>query len=156
MSGKKEYVSAKAVIKEFLVSLLGVLLLGWIVYAGIVYVSVWTASSQVYLNPQQEYLRVRIYGSSSSPEGNTISAAFSIVDTNGNEITAIERSWSGNYLAVEFAEAAFNSAYFLFPSKSAASSKFHPRSSRKKPSSSQEYTACPQRSPNPKAFRRIG
>ena len=117
MSGKKEYVSAKAVIKEFLVSLLGVLLLGWIVYAGIVYVSVWTASSQVYLNPQQEYLRVRIYGSSSSPEGNTISAAFSIVDTNGNEITAIERSWSGNYLAVEFAEADFSSSYYLFPSK---------------------------------------
>lgn len=68
-------------------------------------------------NINQEFLRIKIYGSSSTGEGNTVSGTFSVIDTNGNEIAVIERSWSGAYLSVEFAQADFNSKYFIFPSR---------------------------------------
>ena len=62
---------------------------------------------------------LKIYGSSVSTvtEGNTVSGTFSIIDSNGNEIAAIERSWSGSYLAVEFARFGSNGKYFVFPSR---------------------------------------
>lgn len=65
----------------------------------------------------QELLRIKIYGSSTGPEGNTISATFSIIDTNGNEIAVIERSWSGVYLAVEFSKLTLFNENYIFPSK---------------------------------------
>ena len=33
-----------------------------------------------------------------------------------NEISKIERSWTGNYLAIDFAETSFAGNTFLFPS----------------------------------------
>lgn len=65
----------------------------------------------------QELLRIKIYGSSSGPDGNTVSATFSIIDTNGNEIAVIERSWSGAYLAVEFSKLSLFNENYIFPSK---------------------------------------
>ena len=108
---------SNGIIKEFLISVLFVLSLGWVLFTCYTFFSVWKACAEMYQPAEQEFLRIRIFGSSSSPDGNTISAEFSITDTNGNEIAAIERSWSGNYLAVEFSEVEFNHNYFLFPSK---------------------------------------
>lgn len=68
-------------------------------------------------NIPQEFLRIKIYGSSSDSEGNTVSGTFSIIDSNGNEIAVIERSWSGAYLAVEFARIGIDGKYFVFPSR---------------------------------------
>ena len=105
------------IILNFLTNLLVFAIFAWILFCSYTIFSVWKACSQINQPNQQEFLRIRIYGSSTSPDGNTISAAFSIVDTNGNEIAAIERSWAGNYLAVEFSEVQFNNSYFLFPSR---------------------------------------
>ncbi len=107
--------NAKNVIKEFLISLISVLVISYILFNFYTLYSVWNASKQLTQNAQQEYIRFTIYGSSSG-DGNTISASFSIVDTNGNEIAKIERSWTGNYLAVEFAETSFAGNDFVFPS----------------------------------------
>ena len=105
------------IIADFLSSLAAVFIIAWILYGCLTFFSVWKACNELSQPTQEEFLRIRIYGSSASPDGNTISAAFSIVDTNGNEIAAIERSWAGNYLAVEFAEVNFNDSFYLFPSK---------------------------------------
>ncbi len=77
----------------------------------------WNAAASLKTNIPQEFLRIKIYGSSSDSEGNTVSGTFSIIDSNGNEIAVIERSWSGAYLAVEFARIGFNGKYFVFPSR---------------------------------------
>ena len=102
-------------LKEFFLTILFLILLAWVLLVFVSFISVYSASEQLNQPTQQEYLRVRIYGSSSSADGNTISAAFSIVDTAGNEIAAIERSWSGNYLSVDFVETRFRDKFFIFP-----------------------------------------
>lgn len=66
---------------------------------------------------KQEFLRVKVYGSTYSETGNTISAIFSLMDSSENEIATIERSWSGSYLAVEFAEVKIQDKIYTFPSK---------------------------------------
>ena len=65
----------------------------------------------------QEFLRVKIYGSTYSDTGNTISAIFSLMDSDENDIATIERSWSGSYLAVEIAEVKIQDKIYVFPSK---------------------------------------
>ena len=79
----------------------------------------WNAAASLNENIPQEFLRIKIYGSSTSAvtEGNTVSGTFSIIDSNGNEIAVIERSWSGSYLAVEFARVGSDGKYFVFPSR---------------------------------------
>jgi len=107
---------AKSIVQDFFASLFSFIILAFILFNAYTIYDVWKASQNLYEIPEQEYIRLIIYGSSSSPDGNTISAAFSIVDTNGNEIAKIERSWAGNYLAVDFAETGFDQKSFLFPS----------------------------------------
>ena len=72
-------------------------------------------------NIPQEFLRIKIYGSSTDSDGSvgssTVSGTFSIIDSNANEIAVIERSWSGSYLAVEFARIGMDGKYFVFPSR---------------------------------------
>ena len=72
-------------------------------------------------NIPQEFLRIKIYGSSTDSDGSvgssTVSGTFSIIDSNANEIAVIERSWSGSYLAVEFARVGIDGKYFVFPSR---------------------------------------
>lgn len=65
----------------------------------------------------EEYMRIMIYGSSDSVSGSTVSATFSIIDSNGNEIAVIERSWSGSYLSVEFNRISMDGKNFMFPAK---------------------------------------
>ncbi len=76
-------------------------------------------SSVVSINEikNEEYMRIKIYGSSDSANGNTVSATFSIIDSNGNEIAVIERSWSGSYLSVEFNKISMGGKNFLFPAR---------------------------------------
>ncbi len=106
---------ASGVIKDFIISLLSVCAIIYILFNVYTFYSVWKCSTNLKQLPQQEYMRLIIYGTSSTSDGNTISAAFSITDTNGNEIAKIERSWAGNYLAVEFAQSDFDGKTFLFP-----------------------------------------
>ena len=103
------------VIKDFIISLLSIFAIFYILFNIYTFYTVWRCSKNLVQFPQQEYIRLIIYGTSSTGEGNTISAAFSITDTNGNEIAKIERSWAGNYLAVEFAQSDFDGKSFLFP-----------------------------------------
>lgn len=65
----------------------------------------------------QDFLILKIYGNSSSKDGNTVSARFSILDSNQNTITELERSWSGNYLAVNFARINLFGKEFIFPTE---------------------------------------
>lgn len=80
------------------------------------YSGCYKASKEIDNFSSYECIRFMIYGSSSDRNGNTISARFSIIDTNGNEITTIERSWAGSYLTMEFNELEMNEKSFIFPS----------------------------------------
>lgn len=102
-------------IKEFFLTILILLFFAWILFVFFTYISLYHAAEEIKQPPQHEYLRVRLYGSSSSSDGNTVSAFFSVVDSAGNEIATIERSWSGNYLSVDFVEANIRNKYFIFP-----------------------------------------
>ena len=86
----------------------------YIVFTCWSYLSCWTSAAALPSNVPQEFLRIKIYGSSSDA---TVSGTFAIIDSNGNEIAVIERSWSGSYLAVEFARVGVDGKYFIFPSR---------------------------------------
>jgi len=87
------------------------------IFASYVYLSVYNSSKKCGGNNGQELLRIKIYGSSSTDEGNTVSGTFSIIDSNGNEIAVIERSWSGAYLSVSFSQSRFNTQFYTFPTR---------------------------------------
>lgn len=103
--------------KRSIIRLFQLLWAFYILYAGIIYIKIYISANNSYEIQNQEFLHFTIYGSSTSEEGNTVSARFSIIDTKGNSITEIERSWSGNYLAVEFNQAKLDGKYFIFPSR---------------------------------------
>lgn len=103
--------------KKVTFKLLQLIFAFYLIYAGVIYIKVFRAAKSVNEIQNQEFLRFTIYGSSSSEEGNTVSARFAIIDSKGNEITEIERSWNGNYLAVEFNQLELADKYFIFPSK---------------------------------------
>lgn len=106
----------KNFIRSFLITLFAIFCIFYILFNIFEYVFGFVASRKLPENFNQEYLRIKIYGSSTTESGNTVSGTFSIIDTNGNEIATIERSWSGAYLAVEFAQIKFADKYFIFPS----------------------------------------
>lgn len=81
------------------------------------YLSCWNSAVSLSQNVPQEFLRIKIYGSSGLNNSGTVSGTFSIIDSNGNEIAVIERSWSGSYLSVEFARVGIDGKYFVFPSR---------------------------------------
>lgn len=56
-------------------------------------------------------VRFLLYGSS----GDTVSAAFYLFDSAHKELAAVERSWKGDSLAVEFAGAQFGGKTVYFP-----------------------------------------
>ena len=102
---------------KFFSPLITLLVIFYVVFTCWAYLSCWNSAVSLYQNVPQEFLRIKIYGSSSDFEGNTVSGTISIIDSNGNEIAVIERSWSGSYLAVEFARVNSNGKYFVFPSR---------------------------------------
>lgn len=99
--------------------LLTLILIAYLIFTCWSTLACWNATASLKENIPQEFLRIKIYGSSASSitEGNTVSGTFSIIDSNGNEIAVIERSWSGSYLAVEFARVGTDGKYFVFPSR---------------------------------------
>lgn len=101
----------------FLNSLFVVVLVVYILATCISFVMCLHAAKQLPEHQAQEVLRIKIYGSTNTSTSNTISATFSLMDTNGYEIATIERSWKGSYLAVEFAEIELFDKFFLFPSR---------------------------------------
>ena len=102
---------------KFFSPLITLLVISYVVFTCWAYLSCWNSAVNLSQNIPQEFLRVKIYGSSSDFEGNTVSGTISIIDSNGNEIAVIERSWSGSYLAVEFARLGLHGKYFVFPSR---------------------------------------
>ena len=100
--------------------LLTLIIIAYIIFTCWSYLACWNSAMSLPSNIPQEFLRIKIYGSSSdsaSPSDSTVSGSFSIIDSNGNEIAVIERSWSGSYLAIEFARVSTGGKYFIFPSR---------------------------------------
>ena len=109
-------------ILKLLSPLIILVVLAYIIFSCWSYLACWNSAVSLPSNIPQEFLRIKIYGSSSESDlyslsNNTVSGTFSIIDSNGNEIAVIERSWSGSYLAVEFARVGIDSKYFIFPSR---------------------------------------
>ena len=105
---------------KFLSPLITLLAVIYIIFSCWSYLACWNSAVSLPSNIPQEFLRIKIYGSSSDTTDSsesTVSGTFSIVDSNGNEITVIERSWSGSYLAVEFARIGVDGKYFVFPAR---------------------------------------
>ncbi len=106
--------------------LITIIIIGYVIFTCWSYLSCWNAAVTLPSNIPQEFLRIKIYGASYDLDSGlaeqtsttaSISGTFAIIDSNGNEIAVIERSWSGSYLAVEFARIGINSKYFVFPSR---------------------------------------
>lgn len=97
--------------------LITIIIIAYIIFISWAYISCWNAAVSLSQNVPQEFLRIKIYGSSEMENIGTVSGTFSIIDSNGNEIAAIERSWSGAYLSVEFARVSVKGKYFIFPSR---------------------------------------
>lgn len=89
----------------------------YLIYICTAYATVYVSAKKIDAFESYEYLRIKLYGSTQTPDGNTVSATFSIVDSNLNEIAVIERSWSGSYLAVEFDIFSMKDKQFIFPGK---------------------------------------
>lgn len=102
---------------KFLLYLFTLFSVFYMLFTCIIFLKCYAASRTTAGFLDQEFLRFKIYGSTSNFEGNTVSATISIIDSNGNEIAVIERSWSGSYLAVEFAQVRLNGSYYIFPSR---------------------------------------
>lgn len=99
---------------KLITPLITLALVVYIVFTCWAYLACWTSAAALPSNVPQEFLRIKIYGSGSDE---TVSGTFAIIDSNGNEIAVIERSWSGSYLAVEFARVGIEGKYFIFPSR---------------------------------------
>ena len=89
--------------------------ISFIVYNFVGYYSCASAIESVPEINFEEYLRITIYGTTYSEDEKTISGTFSIMNTNGNEIAVIERSWNGAYLAVDFIHLEMKNKTFVFP-----------------------------------------
>lgn len=100
--------------------ILGFVLLLLFLYGGYTayeYGRLYYCSKSLVLPESLELLRIKLYGSSQTPDGNTVSATFSIIDSNSNEIAVVERSWAGSYLAVEFDVLNMAGKHFIFPGR---------------------------------------
>lgn len=106
----------KKIITTVLISLFSVVFLYFFLIIISYSVVSYTVNQLPDLKPQ-EYLRLKVYGSSSSEIGNTISANCSLINSDGDEIAVIERSWSGSYLALELVEVKMEEKVYVFPSK---------------------------------------
>lgn len=110
------------------------------IYTATIYIKLYRSSKSLEVPESIELLRIKLYGSSQTPDGNTVSATFSIIDSNSNEIAVIERSWPGSYLAVEFNVLKMAEKNFIFPAKIYGKNQiFDNRLSKKKTTSLERY-----------------
>ncbi|MCR4579368.1 MAG: hypothetical protein K5681_03375 [Treponema sp.] len=103
---------------QFIIPFIVLLFISCILFNCFICLKTYTSAARLNcLQSSHEIMRIKIYGSSysSSAEGNTVSASISIIDSNGNEISAIERSWSGSYLGASFAKISLYGKNFIFP-----------------------------------------
>ena len=96
--------------------LIPVICIFYIIYSGFIYSIVYTSAKKLFQIEGKELMRIKLFGSSILEDGNTVSASFSIIDTNGNEMAVIERSWNGNYLTIDFYKTDLTKKTFYFPS----------------------------------------
>lgn len=107
------YYNSKNPVIKLLSPLITLFLVAYVIFVCWAYLSCWNSAASLPSNIPQEFLRIKIYGTTDD----TVSGTFSIIDSNGNEIAVIERSWSGSYLAVEFSCISLTDKYFIFPSR---------------------------------------
>ena len=72
-------------------------------------------ASKTLESPSFQIVRVLLYGSSQEDSGDTLSGRISLMDTKGNEIAVIERSWPGVYLFIDFTKSNISGKNFYFP-----------------------------------------
>ena len=108
-------INKKLIKKSFWFAFL-ILIFSYLFFTFISYKKLFYSAKKIDSFNNTEFLRIKIYGSSSLPDGNTISGTFSIIDSKGAEIAVIERSWQGSYLAVEFLTVNIFNKSFSFPS----------------------------------------
>ena len=108
-------INKKLIAKSFWFAFI-ILIFSYLFFTFISYTKLFYSSKKIDSFNNTEFLRIKIYGSSSLPDGNTISGTFSIIDSKGAEIAVIERSWQGSYLAVEFLTVNVLNKSFSFPS----------------------------------------
>lgn len=108
-------INKKLIKKSFCFAFL-ILIFSYLFFTFISYTKLFYSAKKIDSFNNKEFLRIKIYGSSSLPDGNTISGTFSIIDSKGSEIAVIERSWQGSYLAVEFLTVNIFNKSFSFPS----------------------------------------
>ncbi|MCK9169770.1 MAG: hypothetical protein M0P01_05085 [Treponema sp.] len=73
------------------------------------------AASRLPVVDDYQIMRILFYGTSTSENGDTVSAVISLLDTAGNECAVLERSWRGSSLSIDFRSAEFSGRKFLFP-----------------------------------------
>lgn len=103
--------------KKLIYKLFFIAIFSYLIYSSCIYAKVFIGASKVNEVQNQEFVRFQIFGKSENGDEKTISARFSITDDRGYEFTQIERSWNGNYLAIEFCQAKLGDKYFIFPKK---------------------------------------
>ncbi|MCQ2591555.1 MAG: hypothetical protein MJ188_02120 [Treponema sp.] len=106
-------------IKIFLLVIFSTILIGTLIYFSSTFFSFFACYKAVQKLPEikmEEYMRIKLYGNTSNQNENTVSATFTIVNTNGNEIASIERSWTGIYLQVDFVQVSMQNKSYFFPS----------------------------------------
>lgn len=62
-------------------------------------------------------MRIHMYGHSEQEENSTVSANITLLDSALSEISTIERSWNGTFLAIDFSTTCFWNNTFYFPLK---------------------------------------
>ncbi len=102
---------------NFYVSFFILLFLGYCLWCVVLYLNVFVSAAKITELGPDELLRVKIYGSSQTQTEKTVSATFAIIDSAGNEIAAIERSWAGSYLSVDFNILTVCGKQFVFPER---------------------------------------
>jgi len=104
-------------VKKIILKVISAFFSIYFLYCGIIYIQLFISSRYLKDLKPQELLRFKIYGFSynDNDTDNTISATFSLTDANGNEFAIIERSWKGNYLALNFKQLKIGKSIYFFP-----------------------------------------
>ena len=82
-------INKKLIKKSFWFALL-IILFSYLFFPFISYTKLFYSAKKIDSFNNTEFLRIKIYGSSSLPDGNTISGTFSIIDSKGAEIAVIK------------------------------------------------------------------
>ena len=110
------FIEAIKSIKKFVFLLIFLFLILILFCNSVVLVKGYIASGKI-SSQNCQLLRIILYGSSDTPDGETVSAKFSLLDQNGNDIAVIERSWPDSFLAVDFSTSERKGIINYFPEK---------------------------------------